>query len=492
MKSSIKVTVNLINSYLKGECSLEEAAAVNIAAHKDSDIRKYIDAYREYEELKERYDTVVKENGNSAKVIQFTICNQEATPISMRLHDPYRLAAKISPDDKECVVKCEKRVLLKRGLIENDMAKDPAVEEKIRQDVTLYECTEKGKSHKIEGVKLHKIGYSLVEKYKLSVGRRFDAKLEDIKNLIDYPENNFNVIAVIENPENKDNSKNEELHAVVVEKVDFRTATITLYDPIYDDEDDSTYTLPISVFKKLWGASHNFIVQVNKRGLTGYYKPYPENVSDVTLDEIPEELISFLYVNAHNVWARKRKDEKPKGWTYGPQRNDEKKETPDMVPYYLLPEGEEQYDKDNVDNTLKLIKKWGFKIEKEKDATKELKELTDRLSFEFKGPEKAITEEDKKKAIENYDPQPINTSAVELDDKLLELSEALAENSHEVWSKGRMGEGWTYGPQKDDENKKNHLLVPYCELSEEEKKYDRDMSMETLKLIRLLGYKIYK
>jgi len=182
------------------------------------------------------------------------------------------------------------------------------------------------------------------------------------------------------------------------------------------------------------------IVQENKRGLPGYYKPNPEDVSDVTLEGIPEELISFLYVNAHNVWAYDRKHEATP-WTYGPQRDDEKKETPDMVPYYLLPEGDDLLDKDNVDNTLKVIKKWGFKIEKEKDAPAE---LTIRLFLERQGSG------DKEKDIKEYDPQPIDTSAVELDEKLLELSEALAENTHEVWSKGRMQGGWEYGEIRDD------------------------------------------
>jgi len=263
---------------------------------------------------------------------------------------------------------------------------------------------------------------------------------------------------------------------------------VKVYDPALDDEADPTMILAEPMFMKLWKESENFIVQVNKRGLPGYYKPYPENVSDVTLEGISEDLISLLCVNAHNVWARERKDEKdkngkPKPWKYGPQRNDRKKETPDMVPFFLLPEGDDQLDKDNVDNTLKVIKKWGFKIEKEKDAPAE---LTTRLFLEKHGSG------DREKDIENYDPQPVDTSAVELDEKLMELSEALAENTHEVWSKGRMQGGWEYGEIRDDKHKKHPDLVPYCELSEGEKEYDRKMSMQTLKLIKLLGYKIYK
>lgn len=91
-----------------------------------------------------------------------------------------------------------------------------------------------------------------------------------------------------------------------------------------------------------------------------------------------------------------------------------------------------------------------------------------------------------------YKPQPIDTSAVVLDDGILELCELIAKNTHEVWSAGRIRDGWTYGPTRDDEKKTHPCLVPYEELSEEEKAYDRNTSMETLKLIVSLGYTIGK
>lgn len=91
-----------------------------------------------------------------------------------------------------------------------------------------------------------------------------------------------------------------------------------------------------------------------------------------------------------------------------------------------------------------------------------------------------------------YQPQPINTDEVLLNEEILELSEMIAKNTHEVWSKGRIQEGWTYGEKRNDNLKKHPCLVPYEELSEEEKEYDRRTSMETLKLIIKLGYKIEK
>lgn len=89
-----------------------------------------------------------------------------------------------------------------------------------------------------------------------------------------------------------------------------------------------------------------------------------------------------------------------------------------------------------------------------------------------------------------YEPKPIDTSKVELSEELVDLTERLAENTHDVWAAQRMSEGWTYGPQRDDVAKTHPCLVPYSELPESEKEYDRKTAMETLKAIVAMGYLI--
>ncbi len=89
-----------------------------------------------------------------------------------------------------------------------------------------------------------------------------------------------------------------------------------------------------------------------------------------------------------------------------------------------------------------------------------------------------------------YRPEPMDTSDVVVPQELMELVEEMSRNVHEVWSKNRMDQGWTWGPQRDDKLKTHPDLVPYDELTEVEKDYDRDTSMETLKLILKLGFKI--
>lgn len=91
-----------------------------------------------------------------------------------------------------------------------------------------------------------------------------------------------------------------------------------------------------------------------------------------------------------------------------------------------------------------------------------------------------------------YIPKPINTDDIELPDDLIELSERIAENAHEVWAQGRVNEGWIYGEEKDSVKKTTPCMVPYDQLPESEKAYDRNTVLETIKLIIKFGYNIEK
>lgn len=89
-----------------------------------------------------------------------------------------------------------------------------------------------------------------------------------------------------------------------------------------------------------------------------------------------------------------------------------------------------------------------------------------------------------------YTPQPIDTMDVVLPEKLTPLVEKMAKNVHDVWAESRIREGWSYGPARDDKEKTHPCLVPYEELPENEKAYDRDTAFGTLKLILKLGFNI--
>lgn len=91
-----------------------------------------------------------------------------------------------------------------------------------------------------------------------------------------------------------------------------------------------------------------------------------------------------------------------------------------------------------------------------------------------------------------YDPKPIDTGEVVLSAELLELTERIAENVHDVWAQGRIAEGWRYGAEKDSNKRTTPLLIPYDQLPDSEKAYDRNTALETLKLVIKLGYSIEK
>lgn len=94
--------------------------------------------------------------------------------------------------------------------------------------------------------------------------------------------------------------------------------------------------------------------------------------------------------------------------------------------------------------------------------------------------------------IDDYEPQPINLDEITLTDELLELREAIAENAHDVWATARIQEGWSFGAQRDDINKKHPDLIPYSALPDGEKQYDRLMALDTIRLVKKLGFEIIK
>lgn len=49
----------------------------------------------------------------------------------------------------------------------------------------------------------------------------------------------------------------------------------------------------------------------------------------------------------------------------------------------------------------------------------------------------------------SYDPRPIDTSDVALTPDIIDLTERLAEHSHDSWARQRLADGWTYGPRRD-------------------------------------------
>lgn len=143
-------------------------------------------------------------------------------------------------------------------------------------------------------------------------------------------------------------------HAIVVTSIN--ETSVKYYDPAQGKEN----ILPLSIFEEAWSDSDCYLVTVSERNFA-VYRPHPIDLSDVELPDDIEYLREAIAENAHEVWAKARQAE---GWTYGSERNDQLKQTPDMVPYSDLNDSEREYDRQMAMNTLKLMRKLGYDIVK--------------------------------------------------------------------------------------------------------------------------------
>ncbi len=216
---------------------------------------------------------------------------------------------------------------------------------------TLLETAKANNWVREEGTPLHLVG-KLLELKGLYVKRKYDTTLQDLSSALD--EGNQVIVVLDRNvlDENND-SKMPSYHAIYVTSVEDDGAVMYL-----NLEDLMEEIIEKDDFLKAWKSSGNYMVAASET-LHGY-NPQPIDVTDIDLDASLEELTEAIAENAHDIWARARMDE---GWTYGPVRNDAKKQHPDLVPYSVLPESEKEYDRIMAMNTLRLVRRLGYNIE---------------------------------------------------------------------------------------------------------------------------------
>lgn len=196
------------------------------------------------------------------------------------------------------------------------------------------------------GVPLHDMG-RILERYGMSVSRRYDCTLDDIKKHLARRER---VIAVIDDGILAGGLESG-FHAIVV--MGIMDTLMRIYDPTENAERD----VFVDNFEEAWAPSRHYLVSAAPETLV--YDPHPIDLSDVLLDDDLLDLTEAIAENTHEVWAFERKKE---GWSYGPERNDQLKQNPDMVPYSDLPESEKEYDRKTAFDALRLAKKLGFNV----------------------------------------------------------------------------------------------------------------------------------
>ena len=91
-----------------------------------------------------------------------------------------------------------------------------------------------------------------------------------------------------------------------------------------------------------------------------------------------------------------------------------------------------------------------------------------------------------------YKPCPLQLNDISLPEDIQEIIEQIAEDVHETWAQRRMKEGWRYGQDFDRKEKTHPCLVPYDQLPETEKDYDRHTALQTIRCLLHYGYQITK
>lgn len=276
---------------------------------------------------------------------------------------PMTAMAATCNEENYCCLECEKYILRKLN-IEYD-------EEQLLQDAI------RNGWQKQEGTALHNVGRHL-EKKGLLVTRQYKASIADITIALEEDEC---VIVAVDGGEllgNRTEEINEDLligqipdHTVVVLSINTENKNITIYDPNSPNAED---VYSFEQFMDAWNDSKNYLLTINLNNMKTY-DPKPIDLSDIVLEEDLTELREAIAENAHEIWAVERIAQ---GWSYGPQRDDIKKETPCMVPYSQLPEKEKDFDRNMAMDTIKLLKKLGYDLIK-REETELYKVLKQRL-----------------------------------------------------------------------------------------------------------------
>ena len=321
MKKEIEnktISSETIAAYLDGNATAEECEAIIDAIKKDASLRE---------------------------LFRISLATDFIDPL------PMTAIAANCKDSGRCCLKCESYILHKRGIsfneqtLENHAAENGWLDDK--------------------GTALFNIG-RVLESFGITVSRTYGSSIIDINNALNEGKD---IIVAIDGGELTGDREKEFLedihdghkpdHTVVILSCNTEKRLITLFDPDSKHEED---TYSFKVFLDAWADSNYYMITVNPNGMNNYV-PKPIDLSDVELNEELNDLREAIAENAHEVWAENRMAE---GWTYGPQRNDVLKQTPDMVPYSQLPESEKNYDREMAVKTIKLLIKLGYDIVKRK------------------------------------------------------------------------------------------------------------------------------
>lgn len=432
----IYIDEELLTSFLSGNTTPEETYAIIKASKTNPDIAFILDVA----EASGFFSQSPERNMSAQSVCKTFALHSNHLPVM-------RLAANSQAND--CVVKCEQYVLNYRG--------------KESQYKQLLNQAHRHDWLKDEGTPLFNIG-RLLELASLSVSRQFGGTIDSILKELS---GNCSIIAVLNAQRLSDpNARKSNVcnHAVVVLDIDMEDDFVEIYDP---QSSKPTDRYSLEAFLKAWKTSKCFFVSIVERGVRPY-TPHPEHVAHIKLPENIMHIADLLAENAHEIWAKDRLQEAEKNKTKGKDVNPY--DDPFMKPFNELSKQKRKTDYLSALNSIKLLYKLGFGLTK----------IDKESAFDYKPNTRT--------ADGQYIPNPINVDDVVLPKDIAALTEYIAENTHEEWAKQRLKEGWTFASKTNKKRKQSFDLVPYCELLDKEKEYDRKMAMNTLKVLCKYGY----
>ena len=324
------ISDELLAAYMDGNTTLEETQMVLDAVVEDAELTELIQLSMQVDEELKGKELCLK-------------------PSIIRTLPMLKRAAKNIVDNL-CAIRCEGYALRTFGV---DVS-DEVLEQEARENNLLRE----------DGMPLHNMGL-LSGFYDSYITRGYHCSLNDILKALKAGKVAITVIDNTELDMSPYQARRQDLnsgynpnHAIVIKSLDLKKKTIDILDP---GVSDSFKTYPLDLFTEAWNDSCNYLVTISNYAK---YEPQPLDLSDVELEDELIELREAIANNAHEVWAKARKLE---GWTYGPKRDDEKKQHPDMRPYYMLLESEKNYDRQMAVSAIKLVKKLGWDFVKRKE-----------------------------------------------------------------------------------------------------------------------------
>lgn len=354
-KDNNRIPAELIAAYLDGNTTEAESRRILDALEHDKELRELMSIALSVEEPEETKKPTKRrmETLPITALAAYCRCDNMTSDVRHSISETDEFS-EYQYRNNRCCIECEKFVLRRRNIAANTHQ--------------LVMNAEENGWLKDGGTPLHNIGRNL-EQFGLVVRRQYKCTVDDIVSALDAEED---VIAVVDCGELTGDTALETRedfligeipdHTVVVLACDTKEKTITIYDPASPNAQD---TYQLDIFEDAWADSKKYLVTISNKENMKTYTPKPIDLSDVELTDDLNELREAIAENAHEIWAQNRQAE---GWTYGPQRNDQLKQTPDMVPYSQLPESEKLYDREMAMKTIKLLKKLGYDLIKRENT----------------------------------------------------------------------------------------------------------------------------